>query len=646
MVFKPAEAGKSVQVTFKQLDLNQYSESYPLYINLYDGEADADNSFSFATTTNEVNGSSSFSGMSGTLLAEKVNNANKPSLPAVYTSNSADGALSVAFLHRNSNECAGWVAKVKVVQLENMTITGAGSNYDGVVASPTSKQNVTLANAYVTAEGVMNPDPVTAIHFTLTQNDGVVDATALKLFKGDEQIAATVEADGDNYKFVLNEAPSDGTTTFTVKADILGTAAVGAKVQLDITKVATTGQPDGITPFTAGTSVVVENPALVIMSATPQTITVGDTPLTFYDEGGKDGGIVSKTNGQVTFLSGVEGKKVMVDFTTNAIWHGSYYNQELRIYNGAEISAANLIKTLQQGETGIVHSTADDGSLTVVLYSDASNEVAADGFEATVSLFSPEPMTFDGITASAASTETVVAGDENQDMLTINVKAINTEPAMQVTKMSFSAGENYTFVTKASLYFGATKVGETDVTASAFDITLTDPQALTEGDNIFTLKYDISDEVLNDQKVSATLTSVTALVNNAEQTMTLTSPTAVERTVKNIVLSHADQGTVTKSVNVSIAFETQASSSSSTYCEAGTDNRINVFVPKHEAWSARLTSHFLTCSMRPVVTAPSRSSRFMLDRAPMALCFGSSTATTSRARVLAKLSVQLLPMAL
>ena len=578
VVFKPIEAGKSIQITFEELDLKQYSASYPLYINLYDGIADSDNSFSFPSTTSGVTGSSNFNSMTDTLLAEKINNDNKPTLPAVYTSNSADGALSVGFLHYNSSNCTGWVAKVKCVQLENMTITGAGSNYDDVVAVPTAKQNITLANAYVTAEGVMNPDNVTGIYFTMTKNEGVVDPTALKLYKGDKQVTATVEADGDNYKFVLNEAPVDGTTTFTIKGDFLGTAAVGAKVQLDITRITTATLTDGITPFTAGTSVEITNPALVIMTATPQTITVGETPLQFYDEGGKDGGIVSKTNGQVTFLPGVEGKKVMVDFTKNEIWHGSLYNQELRIYAGQEVKAENLIKTLQQGEKGIVRSTAEDGSLTVVLYSDANNDVAANGWEATVSLFTPQPMTIDELTIEAVSTETVCASDIEQDMLAIDVNTVNTEPAMQVKAMAF----NVTNATKAALYFGATKVGEGTVgEGGAVNITLTTPQSLVEGSNIFTLKLDISDDVINDQTVTAQLTSVIVTENNAEKTESVTTE-AKSRTVKNIVLSHADQGTVTKTVNGSLAFETKPTSEYSTKYESGTDTRTNIFLPKHD----------------------------------------------------------------
>lgn len=583
-VFKPVEAGKSVQITFEKLDLNQYSTSYYLYINLYDGIADSDDAFSWATSTNSITSSTSLSGMSGTLIAEKINNDNKPSLPATYTSGTADGALSVGFMHRNSNECEGWVAKVKCVQLENMTVTGAGSNYEGVVAVPSVKQNVALANAFVTATGVMNPDHVKAIHFTMTKNEGAVDPAALKLFKGDTQVTASVEADGDNYKFVLDEALADGTTTFTIKGDILGTAAIGAKVQIDITKIATTAQADGITPFAAGTAVEVENPALVLMTSTPQVVTVGDTPYAFYDEGGKEGGIVSKTNGQVTFLSGVEGKKVMVDFTKNNIWHGSYYNQELRIYAGQEVNADKLIKTLQKGETALVRSTADDGSLIVVLFSDASNDVAADGFEATVSLFTPQPMDVNTLAVSAAGEGTVAAGDMKQEMLTVNVKTENTEPAAQLTKMTFSAGAGASHIAKAYLLQNAAVVGEcTAFEGATFEIALTSPVALVEGDNLFTLAYDISDEVLNDDEIAASVVSVTALVNNVEKTVNAPANTPeVTRDVKNIVLSQKDQGTVTKIVNGSMAFETKPASEYSSNYEYGTDDRINIFVPKHE----------------------------------------------------------------
>ena len=592
-VFQPEEAGKSVQITFETLDLNQYSASYYLYLNLYDGVADAGDTFQWATATSGVTSSSTLADLTGTLIAEKVNNDNKPALPAVYTSGTADGALSVAFMHRNSNECTGWVAKVKVVTLENQTITGAGSNYDGVVASPTSKQNVALANAYVTATGVMAPDPVTAISFSLTQNEGMVEPEALKLFRGTTQLNATVEAEGTGYRFVTNEAPVDGTTTFTIKGDLLGTAAVGAKVQVDVTRVATNGQPEGISPFTAATAVVVENPALVLMGSEPQTVTVGDTPLQFYDEGGADGGITANANGQVTFLPATEGKKVMVDFTKNEIWHGSYYNQELRIYNGQTVAADNLLKTLQQGETGRVRSTADDGALTVVLYSDASTTTAANGFEATVTQFEPQAMTATGAETAAASDATVCAGDKGQAFLAVNIKTQDTEPALTTSQFNFSTEGTFQYVTHATLYYtGATntfaatqKVGEVDVTADEFAIATT-PTALVEGDNYFWLCYDISDECVNDDEVEASFKSATF---GNETSVAAASDAAIgRRMVENIVLSYANQGTVTKTVNGSIAFNTKNASSYSSYCEAGTDERINIFVPKHEGMVAQI----------------------------------------------------------
>ncbi len=579
-VFQPAETGKSVQISFEEIDIYPDGTNFPAYMTVYSGTPD-DSGIEWATTTSGVTTSTKLP--DGDVLKTMGGNdkTRYTSTNETFVSGAADGSMAVGFIYKYASACKGWKATVKVVTLENMTVTGAGSSYEGVGGTLTSKQNAALANAYVTAEGVMNPDHVTGIGFTMTKNESAMDAMALKLFKGDKQVEATVSADGQGYLFTLDDALSDGTTTYTVKGDFLGTAAVGAQVQVDITKILSTGQPDGISPFTAATAVEVENPALVIMTSTPQTVTVGETPLQFYDEGGKDGGIVSKTNGQVTFLSGVEGKKVMVDFTTNKIWHGSYYNQELRIYSGQAVSADNLLKTLQQGETALVRSTAEDGSLTVVLFSDASNDVAADGFEATVSLFTPQPMDFNGITTAAASTETVAAGDEEQPMLYVTVTTQNTEPAMEVTKMAFTAGDNFALVSKAQLFLNNQKVGETDVNAAAFTIELDEKQTLQEGDHTFTLSYTISDEALNDQKVSAQVVSVSALVNNAEKTESATCE-AVERTVKNIVLSHANQGTVTKTVNNSIAFETKAKSEYSSYCEAGTDDRVNIFVPKHE----------------------------------------------------------------
>ncbi|RRC98756.1 DUF4465 domain-containing protein [Prevotella sp. OH937_COT-195] len=585
-VFKPAEAGKSIQITFEKIDLKQHSDSYFMYLNIYDGIADADNTFDFAQSAYSVTSSSSFNGMSGTLLEDKLTGSHTNK---IYYSSTGDGALSVGFMHRYSKTCEGWVAKVKCITLENQTTTGAGSNYDNVTETVTNKTNVNLARAFVTTTGILNPDKVTSIVFNLAENEGVVEPTALKLFYNDNAVNATVTPDGSGYKFTLEHALTTGTNNFDIKGDILGTAAVGAKVRLDVTKITTTAHPDGVNPFTAGTSVAVKNPAIVIMTSTPQTVTVGETSMLFYDEGGKDGGIVSKTNGQVTFLPGVSGKKVKVKFNVNKIWHGTLYNQELRIYNGSEVKPENLIQTLQKGELGEFSSTSVDGSLTVALFSDASNDVPADGFEAEVSLFTPQAMVAGDAETATASGETVCAGDMSQPIMSVNIKTQNTDPALVAQKFAFTTNATNANVTHATLYYTSRsnkfsnsdkyKVGETEVTSDAFEITTTGKTVtLNEGDNYFWLAYNIGDGAQNGQKVAAKFVSAT-FTNNT--TATATTSNVAERTVENIVYSYKDMGTQTKTVNGSLMFKTKKNSYNN-YCEGGNDNRINIFKPKHE----------------------------------------------------------------
>ena len=56
-VFKPAQ-GMAIQLTFERLDVRNDGASWPAYVNVYAGDPDADNSFSYATSTSGVTGSS------------------------------------------------------------------------------------------------------------------------------------------------------------------------------------------------------------------------------------------------------------------------------------------------------------------------------------------------------------------------------------------------------------------------------------------------------------------------------------------------------------------------------------------------------------------------------------------------------------
>ena len=122
-------------------------------------------------------------------------------------------------------------------------------------------------------------------------------------------------------------------------------------------------------------------------------------------------------------------------------------------------------------------------------------------------------------------------------------------------------------------------MGEAEVTGDAIEITATDEVSLVEGDNYFWLAYDIKETAVNGQKIDAAVTSVT--LSDATHTVTDGNPEG-NREVLNQVVSHSDQGTVTKKVNGSMSFKTQNKNEYSSDYESGTDDRINIFLPYNE----------------------------------------------------------------
>ncbi len=587
VVFKPAEAGMSVQVTFESFDVKEYSASYPAYVNVYNGEADADGSFTFATTTSEVAKSLKLpegdviEKLTGTLTEQKT-----------YYSTATDGALSVGFLYRDAKTCEGWVAKVKCVKLENMTVTGAGAQYTNVAASPKSKSCVNFAGLYVSANGALNADILKTVSFRVAKNENsCIDPLTLKLYSGEkasfkdaEPLAAEITGSDGTYTFALSKALESGDNKFTIAGNITG-GNVGDKIKIEVTGVTTEVLPGGVSPFAAAEAVEVENPAVALISSEHQTLTVGDTPLNFYDDGGIDSQIDKNfKSGKITFTPTDASKKVKIDFTKMALATGSLYSQKLHVYNGTEVSADNLLKTFTGTETGLVRSTADDGALTVVFESNAYN--TADGWEATVSQFTPQPMKVSSIETAQVTSGTVCAGDADQQILKLNIKTEETSPVLTAKKFAFTTNGTNAQVAKATLYYTktdafatTTKVGETDVTADAFGITASNEVALAEGDNYFWLAYGISETALNGQKIDAA--AVSATLSDGTHEVENGSPEG-DRTVENIVLSQKSQGTVTKKVNGSVTFSPKSSSSYGDYYEGGYDDRINVFLPMNE----------------------------------------------------------------
>ena len=559
IVFKPESPGQAVQITFERIDVQEYSsswKSYPARLVVYNGKVDADDSFSYPSSTSEVNSSSQLP--EGDVLSTFTGTFSNQ----VVYSTSPDGILSVGYLFCNASDCDGWVAKVKSVKLENMKVTGGGVSYENVDAAPVGKTGVALANFYVDAEGVMNADRITSVSFRLPEN-GVADAQKIRLYAGAQAdcsglkpLDATMSMQGDVYTLTLNKPLTSGRNWFTLAADVKPEAVFGASVRLELNKVTTGTFPSGVSPWATAEPVTVTVPSVVLMSKSA-TYNVGAESLQFYDDGGKEGKISSKFEGVVTFVPTTPGKRVQIDFSKVSLYENKYgsvtSNDDVMIvYDGKQKDESRINTVMHDGQPAVVRSMSADGALTVYLKSVTGEYYLKDGFEAVVSEYEPQQMTVKEVTVAQWTEGTVVAGDVAQPILSVNVKTENTlSLKAEAFKFTAAGTSEISHLKRATVYYtgknntfsSATKVGEA-VLGDSGEFSVTGcSQELVEGNNYFWLAYDIAPEALTGEVVDGGCLSVT--LSGKEHSVPAGQPEG-NREVKNVYLSTV--GTVEKTV--------------------------------------------------------------------------------------------------
>ena len=587
-VFKPAVEGYSVQITFESINMGG-TNNYLSSVNVYNGDPDPGNTFQWATKTADVSSSTTLP--TGNYLRQYPNERNRTYNNETYYSTSADGMLSVGFVYYYAYSCTGWTAKVHLVKLTDMNIKSAGGSTEGIVEKPKTQLNVPFAAIKVATEGVLHPDTITSLRFRLGWNEGAVDPRDLKLYDGNgNNLNATPSTIEDELTMTLSYPLSEGNNMFYLRGDFLGTAPIGTQVVATPIGATTKAYPNGIPGFQTIVPVNVRKPAVVIMGTQPQTIVVDDNQLAFYDEGGIDGKIKQNVNGLVTFVPKNEGKKVMVDFTKISIWHGTYYNQEIRVYNGSETTEANLLRTFQDGDEGFVHSTAPDGSLTIMLFSDSQAETSEnDGFEAIVREFTPEAMQLISVEPQTVSDETLAAGS-SEPMLHVGVTTENTEPALTPSKVVVDLGESSAYVSKVKIYSTASSsefnpdnaslkllIGEADVQGSRVTVATPNALPMLEGKNHLWVAYDIALSAPNSTKITAQLESV---VFGDTLTSEYNGSVKAERTIKNTAIATEGSKSVTVYGSYNLASEQYASNK--LYTAPGTNDRIVTFMPGNQ----------------------------------------------------------------
>ena len=329
-----------------------------------------------------------------------------------------------------------------------------------------------------------------------------------------------------------------------------------------------------------------DEPIEVLMNNEHQEITVGDTPIMLYDDGGKDGEITSEYNGLITFVPADATKKIQVDFQKVALANGSIYYQYIAVYNGHSQDPSQLLKTLRHGETCIIHSTADDGSITIFLGTNGTKQTA-DGIEAQITQYTPQPMALDHVEANHPTLDPVCADDKNQPILYFNLITRDTEPALTADQFIFTTAGTFANLASAKLYYGGINgsmagsrlVGSTAITSDEFSIDCDEAITLYEGDNHFFLVYDISDGAEEGTTIDGGLTTLT--LSGTTTAISSGNPEG-SRPVDNIVYCYANQGTQERTVNGSLHFRTRDVSEYQHRYEPGNDDRITIFHPKHE----------------------------------------------------------------
>lgn len=599
-VFKPSNSDYVIEVCFEKFDVANDDDkpytttSWPGYVIMYNGVCDADNSFAWESDVYGVTERPALP--DGDIIEVLCGNYTNKTL----ISTSTDGALSVGFLWKRGAACDGWTAKVRCIKPERMSSVAAGTYFDFVDTNPRTKNNIVLANLYIDTEGELNPDFLTSLRFNLPVNEGVIDPSTIRMqtkdatdMQASTAINLSVTPEGNNYVASVNHQLDKGHNTFTILADFLPTAKAGSKVIFEISSVITKFKTSGITSFTKADAPTIYCPGIINMPV-ESTVTVGDYPLDFFDDGGLEGDATPFFEGKVTFLPENPNKAVQIDFTKVRLFPApteGHYGQYIRVYNGTVADEKHFLREIKSYSQETVRSTAANGALTVTYESTVSAK--NEGFEAKVSQISTNAMTVDKVKVSQIVGNSVSPNEKDVQILRLLITTKETLPALKVGSFAFKTNNTYKNISKATLYYTLSsydfstqyKVGEATITGDEFVITTSQDLSLIEGDNLFWLTMDVDGNAENGERIDAEAVSVK--LNDSDFIITDGNPYG-DRMVMHTVLSQKEQGIVTSIVNQSLIFKNKGVMDIYDEYEWGYDDRINIFVPKHEGLACKI----------------------------------------------------------
>ena len=240
-------------------------------------------------------------------------------------------------------------------------------------------------------------------------------------------------------------------------------------------------------------------------------------------------------NQQTTFVPTTEGMVIQMDFTDFAVSYNSYSKATFRIYAGQGTSGALLWEADKDNcatGPGLVRSTAEDGSLTVVFNANTGYSTyvgAGKGWKATVSEYLPKPMAIEAATLTALSQDALTRGQKSAALLGLNITTTGDLTPLGVKNITVTLSDCAAAVDSLLLLRGGEVIAKAAVTGT--NVVLSANTTLLEGENAYTLAANIA----HDAAIGTEVSVLGVQIAVGEATLTPAVP-ANKRTIRNMYL--------------------------------------------------------------------------------------------------------------
>ncbi len=234
--------------------------------------------------------------------------------------------------------------------------------------------------------------------------------------------------------------------------------------------------------------------------------------LLFYDNGGPNGEYTTEAQGTVRFVPN-DGDIIKLVFNS----FSTHYADYMYVYSGNSTDLSDRLAKISGYKTSSnlpedILSIADDGSITIKFEPKKSN--TNDGWEIQVISHTPTPLIVSDVSTSALSTEKLLRGAQNEQMLKVAVTLTGERGTYNFNKFVFTTNsEAETEITNAKLYYShindvqSNTIYANEAYQAPFTFNGT-TQIKQPGTYYFWLTYDIATNATIGTNVSATLQSI------------------------------------------------------------------------------------------------------------------------------------------